>query len=128
MSDDLKAKIYENLIAIDPNSFYGLASETFLRTTQELNYIVFGSGGFSKAGTSGTDLVDYFTVAIIRESFVSDTTKQKVIKAMLSIPGVRLADKDAQSSFMKKGTTDTLIELLVITFAKARKGYVDASN
>lgn len=128
MNKETKTKVYEELIKIDKNTFFGLADETFLKNTKSLDYIVYGPAGFSKAGTSGTDLTDYFTVAIIRENFVSDDLKQNVIRSMLSIPGIRLADKDAQSSFMKKGNTDTLVELLIITFAKARRGYIDAIN
>lgn len=125
MNETLKQMIYEKLQKIDENVFYGLATQEFLSNAKELNYIVYGSDGFIKSSTSKIDLIDYFSVAIIRENFILDETRQSVIKKILEIPGIRLADDKAQNSYVRKGNTDILLEILVITFAKSRKGYID---
>ena len=124
MTEDLKEKIYNKLIEIDSNVFYGLATQNFLNNTPELNYIIYSGNGFSKA-SSKIDLVNYFTVSVIRENFVPDDTVQKVIFKMLSIPGIRLSDEKAENNYIRKGNTDTLIEITSITFAIPRKGYFD---
>lgn len=126
LNENLKKIIYESLLKIDSNTFYGLAPQKFIREANKLDYIVYGSAGFSKAGTSGKDLVDYFSVSVIREDFVPEEIKQKVISEMIALPGIRLADKDANVNYLCKGSTDVLIEILTITFSKARIGYIDA--
>lgn len=125
MNEELKNKIYEKLTEVDPNVFYGLATQTFLKNVSELNYIVYGNSGFNKSSTSKNDLVDYFSVAIVRENYVLDQTRQEVIKKILEIPGIRLADEKADNAYIRKGNTDILLEILTIPFAKFRKGYID---
>lgn len=125
MNEELKNKIYEKLKEIDSNVFYGLATQEFLKKTPELNYIVYGNSGFNKSSTSKNDLVDYFSVVIVRENYVLDRTRQDVIRKMLEIPGIRLADEKADNAYIRKGNTDILIEALTIPFAKFRKGYID---
>ena len=79
LNENLKKIIYESLLKIDSNTFYGLAPQKFIREANKLDYIVYGSAGFSKAGTSGKDLVDYFSVSVIREDFVPEEIKQTAV-------------------------------------------------
>lgn len=86
------------------------------------NYFVFKRSHTKKAGKSECDFVQYYQVAIIHEDFIPEGFEFDVIKAVKEATGLRLADSDFSYNYTLKNETDLVVEILIIEFAKARKG------
>lgn len=112
--DDIKDK----LEAIDPVVFYGMADDSIRETVWD--YTVFNRVSV-KPSTNKTAATDYFDVALIRENFIPDGLDIEVIDSLCTLPGVRLAGSDATFDYIKKPGTNTVVEMLVIHFLRARK-------
>lgn len=116
--EDIQNKLNE----IDSNVFYGMANEE--KITDKWDYIVFMRKALSISDTR-QGYTDRFTVAIIREDFIAEGLDMQVIEKMLEIPGMRLASADCPYSYVKKpNTTNVVVEILTIEFAKAKKRVV----
>lgn len=106
---------------IDSNVYYGLAPREDV--TNEWNYIVFGQSKLKKSGTSSTDLNGYYYVTIIREDYIPDELIFDVIDKMSEINGLRLADGDYQFTYLTKGNTNMVVEVLQLDFTKTKKRF-----
>ena len=98
--------------------FYGMAGT--LDGEDIWDYIVFFRSMLSSAGGK-SGLVDTYEVAIVEEDYISDETISAVIKAMTSLPGVRLKDGDMQYSYTRKPNTGAVVEILTLDFVKPKK-------
>ena len=103
---------------VDPNVYYGMAGS--LEDTDLWDYVVFSRDTLGVTGQK-TGYAEKFQVAIVREEFIPNETVDGVIDAMLSIDGMRLAGSDFTFQYTKKPNTNTVIELLVLSFMKPRK-------
>lgn len=110
---DIEAKLRE----IDPNVYYGMVDES--RKTTVWDYIVFNRSTISRSGNK-TAATDRFDVHIIRENYVPDGMDTEVIKALSTIPGVRIAGSDCTFTYVQKPNTNIIVEMLTIPFVRAR--------
>lgn len=115
----MRNAIKEKLLEIDPLVYYGLVNEN--EELDEWNYLVFGQKSIRKSGTSGNDLNRYWYVAIVRENFIPDETVEQVIDNLCDIPGLRLADDEFEYSYMLRGGTNIVVEMVVLRFTKTKK-------
>lgn len=115
--EDVEVKLKE----IDEKVFYGMVDENEIEN--EWNYIVFMRKSLSTSDTR-QGYTDRFTVAIIRENYIPEGLDVEVINKMRELAGVRLANSDSPYSYVKKPNTNTVVELLTIEFARARKRVV----
>lgn len=106
------------LETVDPNVYYGMAGT--LQDADLWDYIVFSRNALTTTGQK-TGYGERFQVAIVREEFIPNETVDGVIDAMLSIDGMRLAGGEFSFQYTKKPNTNTVIELLVLSFMKPRK-------
>lgn len=106
--------------------FYGKAGT--LDGDDIWDYIVFFRDTV-RATSNKNGLADYFTVAIVQEEFVEDSTIYGVIGVLTALPGVRLADGDMQYQYTTKPNTSTIIEILTLSFVRPKKrGKCQSSN
>ncbi len=112
--DDIKNKLEE----IDPKVYYGMADKEVNET--EWNYIVFGRTKFKPTG-SKTGYADGYDVGIVRENFVPEGIDLEVIAKMQEIHGIRLSDEGGDYEYIRKPNTNTVVEMLVLHFVRARK-------
>ena len=119
----MRNKIKEKLLQIDEHVYYGLVPDN-VSLDDEWNYIVFGQSRMRKSGTSGNDLNGYWYVAIVRENFIPDDDIKNVLEKMYEISGLRLADGDYEYVYNLKGGTNIVVEVVVLTFTKMKKGIV----
>ena len=110
--------IKEALESVDPRVFYGAAED--LEDGEIWDYIVFSRDSMRTAAGK-TGYTDQFTVGIVREEFVPDEDVDAVIGAMLAIPGIRLSGNEFTFEYARKPNTNTVCELLVLKFVRARK-------
>lgn len=120
----MRNKIKEKLLKIDSHVYYGLVPDTV--ANEEWNYFVFGQQRMRKSGTSSNDLNGYWYVVIVRENYIPDELVGNVIEELCSIAGLRLADGDYQYEYITKGGTNIVVEMLMLTFTKMKKGVVNA--
>lgn len=107
----LLSTIRDKLLTVNKNVFYGSADQL-----NEWDYIV-----FMRQRTNITDRIKkalYFSVAVVAEDYIEEDMEEKVIKAMTSIPGMKVADSDISYEYTIKPNTNTVVELMVITFVK----------
>lgn len=112
--NDIKNKLEE----LDPNVFYGVVDQ---RMKEALwNYIVFNRTRL-KNSTNRTGYSDHFDVHIVRENFIPEGLDTEVIAKILEIDGVRLASEDGVYSYVQKNNTNVVVEMLTLSFVRARK-------
>lgn len=112
----LLEQIEEKLKEIDPNVYYGAA---WRHDEPIWNYIVFNRKNI-KYSTNKTSDSNYIEVHIVRENYVPEDIDIEVIKKLSELP-LKHAGIDSTYSYDKKPNTDTVIEILTITFVRARK-------
>ncbi len=115
--DDIKGKLLE----VDPLVFYGKADESEL--SGKWNYTVFMRKSLS-IGAQKREFSDRFTVAIIRENYIPEGMADTIIEKMEAIPGMRIASADCNYNYTTKPNTNTVVEILMMEFVRARKRVV----
>lgn len=111
-------EIHQRLEQVDPNVFYGMVDS---RMKEQLwNYIVFNRTRL-KSATNKTGYTDFFDVHIVREDFIPEGLDTEVIAKVLEIDGVRLANEDGIYSYFEKSKTNNVVEMLTLSFMRARK-------
>ena len=113
--NDVKNKLEE----IDPNVHYGLMTKN-PEDVPVWDYIVFNRTKL-RHGADKNSLGDLFEVHIVREDFIPEGLDTAVIAKMREIPGVRPTADDGSFDYMQKPNTDTVVEMLTLTFVRARK-------
>ena len=113
--------IEEKLQEIDPNVFYGMVDPKMKET--QWDYIVFNRSVI-KHNPNKTSDTDYFDVHIIRENYIPDGIEAEVIEKLTAIHGVRLAGVDSAFQYVQKPNTNIVVEMLTISFMRARKSNV----
>lgn len=118
--DDVKNALKE----IDPLVFYGIVPATLVDENGDAvdvwDYIVFNRSKL-KSNPNKTSFNDRFEVHIVREEYVPEGIDIAVIEKLTAIPGVKLADEDGTFDYIMKPNTDTVIEMLTLTFTRGRK-------
>ena len=120
--NDVKKALKE----IDPLVFYGLVPSRFVDENGKKvdidvwDYIVFNRVKL-KNHANKTSYSDHFEVHIVREEFIPEGIDIEVITKLTALPGVKLADDDGTYDYMMKPNTDTVIEMLTLTFTRGRK-------
>lgn len=112
--DELKTQ----LETIETNVFYGIVDNKMMNTLW--NYIVFNRNAI-KIKDSKTGFTDVYSVTLVRENFIPDGEIDKMIQAITSIPGMRIAGSDGVFNYTEKPGSNTVIELFTIDFVKPRK-------
>ncbi len=113
--NDVKNKLEE----IDQNVYYGMMVKD-PADVPVWDYIVFNRVKL-RQGQDKNSLGDLFEVHIVRESFIPEELDTEVITKMREIPGVRPASDDGTYLYTKKPNTETVVEMLTLTFVRARK-------
>lgn len=113
--NDIKNKLEE----IDANVYYGLMTKD-PEDVPVWDYIVFNRTKL-KNSQNKTCFGDHFEVHIIRENFIPEGLDVEVIAKLCELPGVKLTGDDGQFDYMQKSKTDTVVEMLTLTFVRARK-------
>lgn len=114
MLTDVMTKLKE----IDPNVYYGMVDKS--RAAEAWDYIVFGRRKLTSS-LNKTGYTDYYWVAIVREEYIPEGLETQVIDKMLEIDGMKLAGTDGQYDYVMKPNTNTVVEVLTLEFAKAKK-------
>lgn len=112
---DIEAKLNE----IDPNVYYGMVDES--RKDTVWNYIVFNRTNI-KHSPNKTSATDRFDVHIIRENYIPDGLEDEVVDKLCELPGVRLTGEDTTFDYVQKPNTNIVVEMMSISFLRARKG------
>lgn len=99
--------------------YYG---KTFASENEKQNYIVFNRRNMNKSGRNMCDFNYYYQVHIIHENYIPEGFEQEVIDAMESIPGLKLVDEQHPFQYVLIESTDTVVEMLTLTFTKTVKG------
>lgn len=111
---DIEAKLRE----VDPYVYYGIVDESRKETVW--NYTVFNRTSI-KHSANKTAASDYFDVHVIRENYVPEGIDTEIIKRLCALPGVKLAGTDSTFDYVPKPNTNIVIEMLTISFVRARK-------
>ena len=98
--------------------YYG---KTFAKPNDTWNYFVFNRQSINKSGTSGCDLNYQYQVHIIMEDYTEEDFEINVIKAIQEQTRLKLTGT-CQYSYVTKGSTDIVVEMLTLTFTKTHKG------
>lgn len=114
--NDIKQKLEE----FNPIVFYGSVDADSKDIKDCWDYTVFNRTKLRVAPDKNS-YVDVIEVHIVREEYVPDGTDTEVIAKMRSIPGVKLASEDGTYDYTRKPGTGTVVEMLTLTFTRARK-------
>lgn len=98
--------------------YYG---RSFAKQNDAWNYIVFNRQFINKTGTSRCDINYQYQVHIIMENYIDEDFEIQVIKALQNDVKLRLTGQ-AQFNYVTKGQTDTVVEMLTLTFTRTSKG------
>lgn len=120
MRNKIKQKLLE--LESDHRIYYGLVPDNV--ELDDWNYFVFGQRKIRKSGNSRNDLNGYWYVVIVREDYIPDELVESVITKLNDIPGLRLADGDYDIVYTQKGSTNIVVEMLVLLFTKMKKGVI----
>lgn len=112
--NEIKSKLEE----VESKVCYGMVDEALRDTVWD--YIVFNRLSL-KRSVNRTSYSDYIEVHIVRENFIPEGLDIQIIEKMHEIDGIRLADIDGRYDYIKKGATNTVVEMLTLTFVRARK-------
>lgn len=112
------------LESIDPIVFYGLTPpRIYDKKGKEVNtwdYTTFNRTKL-KSATQKTSYVDAFDVHIVREEFIPEGLAEEYIEKLTALPGVKLASEDGVYDYTMKPGTDNVVEMLTLSFTRARK-------
>lgn len=111
--------IEEKLQKLDDRVCYGIIDNT-VKQSPVWDCIVFGRSNI-KYSSNKTSASDYFDVLIIRENYIPEGLDTEIIEALTSLDGVKLAGDTANFDYIQKPNTDTVVEMLTISFVRARK-------
>lgn len=111
--------IEERLKKLDNRVCYGVVDNA-VKKSPVWDCIVFGRSNI-KYPSNKTSASDYFDVLIIRENYIPDGFDTEVINALTTLDGVKLAGDTANFDYIQKPNTDTVIEMLTLSFVRARK-------
>ena len=114
---EILTKIKEQLEKVNSNVYYGSAGTLGANGKQldKWNYIVFRR---LKSTASSTKRNDYYIVAVVNEEYIEEDTAEKIIESMTAIPGVKVANQDITYGYETKPNTNTVIEIMVLTFVR----------
>lgn len=112
---DIEARLKK----LDDRVCYGVIDNS-VKKSPVWDCIVFGRSNI-KYPSNKISASDYFDVLIIRENYIPDGFDTEVIQALTSLDGVKLAGDTATFDYIQKPNTDTVIEMLTISFVRARK-------
>ena len=117
-------EVRDVLEKIDPVVFYGLTPSTLYdekgNEIDEWNYTVYNRTKL-KSSSNKTSYSDAFEVHIVREEYIPEGTDVEVIEKLTALPGVKLAAEDGVYDYMMKPGTSHVVEMLTLTFTRARK-------
>ena len=99
--------------------YYG---KTFASENDKQNYIVFNRRNISKSGKNNCDFNYYYQVHIIHENYIPEGFEHKIVDAMEAIPGMKLTTDNHNYQYVLLNSTDTVVELLTLTFTKTVRG------
>ncbi len=116
---EFREKIENELKKLDNQIYYGKVPNSILE--KDWNYIVFGKSKIKKPNKDSIDLYDYYWVTIVRENYIPDELVFNVIDSLNSLPGLRLTTEDGEYNYLFKGSTDLVVELVTLVFAKVKK-------
>ena len=111
-------EISDALEATGQTVYYGQAGA--LRAEDLWNYVVFYRLTLAPS-TNKTGLQEVYEVAIVHEEAIPDETISAVIKAMTSLPGMRLRNTDGTFEYTTKPNTEQVIEILLLDFIRPSK-------
>ena len=111
--------IEERLKKLDTRVCYGIIDNA-VKQSPVWDCIVFGRSNI-KYPSNKLSASDYFDVLIIRENYIPDGLDTEIIQTLTALDGVRLAGDTANFDYIQKPNTDTVIEMLTISFVRARK-------
>lgn len=112
---DIEARLKK----LDDRVCYGVI-DNIVKQSPVWDCIVFGRSNI-KYPSNKTGASDYFDVLIIRENYIPVGFDTEVIQALTSLDGVKLAGDTASFDYIQKPNTDTVVEMLTISFVRARK-------
>lgn len=98
--------------------YYG---KSFAKQNDSWNYFVFNRQTIMKSGTSGIDMNYVYQVHIIMENYIDEDFEFNVIKALQQDVRLKLTGT-GQFNYVTKNNTDTVVEMLTLTFTKVHKG------
>lgn len=98
--------------------YYG---KSFAKQNDSWNYFVFNRQIITKIGASGIDMSYQYQVHIIMEDYIDEDFEFNVIKALQEDVRLRLTGT-GQFNYVTKNNTDTVVEMLTLTFTKVQKG------
>lgn len=110
-------ELKECLLKIDEHVCYGKCSDNYVME-HGWDVIVFNRRSIRK---KNYDIIDTYEVSICRESNIDEDLPIKVIKAIEEDTRLKLDDSEMPFNYIKKDDTDDVIEILTLTFIKARK-------
>lgn len=94
--------------------FYG---RSFIGSNDKLDYFVFNRQQISRSGKTNNDFTCYYQVHIIMENYIPEGFELDVIDAIQNNTNLKLSTNSMNYQYTTKGNTDTVLELLTITFA-----------
>lgn len=106
------------LRTIDDNVFYGAVDRNEIKIDSDWNYIVFGREGLVVSQNTG--YTETFRIVVVRENYVPDGLAENVITAMRNVNGFRPIG-DVEYIYERKGNTNTVVEMAVLTFGRPKK-------
>lgn len=68
-----------------------------------------------------TSKTHYIKIAIVRENFIPEGLEKTLIEKVTALPGIKLDSSDIVISQVRKPSTDTTVEVMVIPFIKGEK-------
>ena len=110
--------IRETLKEIDENVFYGAVHSRMKETLW--NYIVFNRVKLEPS-ENRTGYRNLYAVHLVREEYIPEGEEERLIKALKSIKGVRVASDGGSYDYTTKPSTDTVVEMFSINFIIPRK-------
>ena len=111
-------EIKDKLLEFDKNVYYGIADSALQETFWDC--IVFARKTLNHS-ESRTSASDYFDVIIIRENHIPEDFDTEIIRALCTLPGVKLSSESCSYDYVMKPKTNTVVEMLIIHFVRARK-------
>ena len=112
--------IEQKLKEVDPVVFYGCVDEDSEDIKKCWNYTVFNRVKLRTASDK-TSYVDVIEVHIVREEYVPDGIDIELTEKLRSIPGVKRSSDDGIYNYTRKPGTGNVVEMLTLTFTRARK-------
>lgn len=111
-------QIEQCLVQFNMPVYYG---RSFAKANDDWNYFVFNRQLINKSGTNNCDVNYQYQVHIIMENYINEDFEIQVIKALKEDVKLKLTGQ-AQFNYVTKGGTDTVVEMLTLTFIRTSKG------